>query len=334
MISRQLSPLPLVVTAMLAVTVLTSAVAAQSPSGAKVRLIGFLGFNIPALAHDHVGAFRSGLRERGWIDGQNIAIEFRWAEGRYERLTDMATELARSRVEVIVASGAPAVLAAKRATSTIPIVMAQISDPVALGVIESLPKPGGNVTGIANLHAELAPKQLELLREAVAPLSRVGILVSPQNPAADLVRRHAKHAMAKLGVAVQTVDVTDTRTIERAIVTLKRDRIDAVLVPGDPFFLPYTQQIVDLTLQHRLPAMYGSRDIVEMGGLIAYGPNVPELFRGAALYVDRILKGARPADLPIEQPTHFELVINVKTATALGIMLPESLLLRADSLIQ
>jgi putative ABC transport system substrate-binding protein len=206
----------------------------------------------------------------------------------------MAAELARLRVEVIVASGASAVLAAKRATSTIPIVMAQISDPVALGLAMSLSKPGGNVTGIANLHAELAPKQLELLREGVGSVSRVAVLLSAQNPAAELIRRHAKHEMARLGVTLQTVEVTDAGTIERAIVALKRDRVDAVLVPGDPLFLPHARQIVGLAVQHRLPAMYGWREVVEMGGLMAYGPHVSELFRRTAGYVDRILKGAQP----------------------------------------
>jgi len=334
MMWRQSTLPPLVLTAMLVLGVLTTTSAAETPPPTKVRLIGFLGFNVPAVAHHHVSAFRTGLRESEWIDGQNVAIEFRWAEGRYDQLAGMAAELARLRVEVIVASGASAVLAAKRATSTIPIVMAQISDPVALGLATSLSKPGGNVTGIANLHAELAPKQLELLREAVGSVSRVAVLLSTQNPGAELIRRHAKHAMARLGVTLQTVEVTDAGTIERAIVALKRDRVDAVLVPGDPFFLPHARQIVGLAVQHRLPAMYGWREVVEMGGLMAYGPHVPELFRRAAGYVDRILKGARPADLPIEQPTKFELVINVKTAKALGLALPQSLLVRADSLIE
>jgi putative ABC transport system substrate-binding protein len=277
---------------------------------------------------------RQGLRDLGYVDGQNIAIEERHAGGQLDHLPALAAELVRLKVDVIVTSGAPAARAAKQATSTIPIVMAQINDPVSLGLVPSLARPGGNITELANLHSELAAKQLELLKEAVPKLSRLAVLWNPLNPGAEHIVKHLRHPSQALGVTLHSVEVRDPKELEAAFAAVSKQQPGALLLPPDPFFLPHGNQIVDLAAKSRLPAMFGWREFVDAGGLMAYGPSIPEMFRRAAVYVDKILKGAKPADLPIEQPTKFELVVNLKTAKALGLTIPNSVLIRADHVIQ
>ena len=306
--------------------------AQQQP--AKIPRIGLLSPFSPsdtALWHQ---AFGQGLRDLGWVEGKNISIEYRYAEGRNDRLPDLAAELVRLKVDVIVTSGAPAAIAAKQATITIPIVMAQVNDPVGLGLIASLGKPGGNITGLANLHSDLGAKQLELLKEAAPKTSRVAILWNPANPGAALIVRHMQHGAQALGMTLLPVEVRDPSEVESAFATMTRERANALSLPPDPVFLPFGKRIVELVARNRLPAMYGWRELVEAGGLMAYGPSIPDMFRRAAGYVDKILKGAKPANLPIEQPTKFELVVNMKTAKALGIKIPNSILLRADKVIE
>ena len=305
---------------------------AQQPS--KTPRIGVLSPLSPSADGPNVKALREGLRELGYVDGQNIVLDYRWAEGQLDQLPDLMAELLRFKPDVIVTSGAPAALAAKRATPDIPVVMAQINDPVGLGLVASLAKPGGNFTGLANLHTDMAGKQLELLKEVVPKLSVVAVLWNPANRGAELIVRHVRHATRALGAAFEAVEVRDPAELESAFAAMKRQRASALLVPPDPFFLPHGKQIVGLAARHRLPAVYGWREFVEAGGLMAYGPSVRDMFRRSAAYVDKILKGTRPSDLPVEQPTRFELVINLKTAQALRLTLPQSLLVRADQVIQ
>ncbi len=321
--------LGLIVTLALGILLAPHAAEAQKP--AKVPRIAVL--SPTGLSHLSQ-AFRQGLRDLGYVEGQTVAVEERHAGGRLEQLPDLATELVRLKFDLIVTSGAPAAHAAKQATSTIPIVMAQINDPVSLGLVASLAKPGGNVTGLANLHSELAAKQLELLKEAVPKLSRLAVLWNPANPGAEHIVKHLRYPSQALGVTLNSVELRDPRGLESTFAAMSRQQPGALLLPPDPFFLPHGKQIVDLAAKHRLPAMFGWRELVEAGGLMAYGPSVPDMFRRAATYVDKILKGAKPSDLPVEQPTIFELVINLKTAKALGLTIPPSVLIRADQVIE
>ncbi len=316
----------------LALGLLPTPLAAEAQRPAGVARVGLLSAGSPT---PHLlDAFREGMRERGYLEGTNLTIEPRWAEGRFDRLPDLVAELVRARVDVIVTSGAPAAFAAKQGTSAIPIVMAQISDPVGLGLVASLPQPGGNITGLANLHSDLGPKQLELLKEAVPKAARVAVLWNPGNPGAELIVKHSQHGARALRMTLHPVEVRDAKALESAFAAMARERANALLLPPDPFFLPHGRQIVDLAAKRRLPAMYGWRELVEAGGLMAYGPHIPDMFRRAATYVDKILKGAKPADLPVEQPMRFEMVINMKTAKVLGITFPQTILIRADQVIQ
>jgi putative ABC transport system substrate-binding protein len=320
---------------LLALTLFGVPLAAEAQPAGKVPRIGVLMPDFPGPQSSRsIDAFRQGLRDLGYVEGQTITIESRWAEGRTERFSDLAVELVRLKPDVIVTSGAPAVLAAKQATSTIPIVMAQINDPVGLGLVGSLARPAGNITGLANVHSELAGKQLELLKEAEPKVSRLAVLWNPANPGAELFLRHMRHASQAVGVTLQPVEIRDPSEIETGFAVMIRQRANALLLPPDPLFLPHGKQIVDLAAKNRLAAMYGWSELAESGGLMAYGPSIPDMFRRAATYVEKILKGAKPGDLPIEQPTKFELVINLKTANALGITIPQSLLQRADEVIQ
>ncbi len=318
----------------LALSILAVPLAAPAQELSKAKLIGFLGLNSPAAVPHHAEAFRHSLRELGWVDGGNIAIEYRWAEGRPDRLPALARDLVQLNVDVIVTSGAPAALAAKQATRTIAIVMAQVNDPVALGLVASLARPGGNITGFANLHSEMGTKHLELLKEIVPRISRVAVLAHPDNPGADLIRRHMQHATHTLGLTLQYLSIRDSKDLSSAFAAMAKQRADALYVAPDPLLLPHGKQIVDLAATHRLPAIYGWREFVESGGLMAYDPDIPHLFRLTATYVDKLLKGAKPADLPVQQATKFELVINHRTAKALGLTIPLSVLLRADQVIE
>ena len=282
-----------------------------------------------------IEAFRQGLRELGWVEGQNIVIDYRFAEGRFDRLPDLAAELVRLKVDLIVAAPAPAAVAAKNATATIPIVMISVSDPVGTGLIASLARPGGNVTGLSfSVGLELFGKQLELLKETVPKVRRVAILSNPANPAHALLIKDVKVAARSLGVQLQLLEARGPDEFDGAFAAMADERVGALLVVADAMFSVHQARLADLAAKNRLPSMHGLRAYVEAGGLIYYGPNFPDQWRRAATFVDRIFKGAKPADLPVQQPTKFELVINLKTAKALGLTIPPSLLLRADEVIQ
>ena len=288
---------------------------------------------MPAVSHLY-GAFRQRLRELGYVDGQNIAFEVRSAEGRAERLPDLAADLVRLKVDVIVAGGTPAPLAAKRATTAIPIVMASAGDPVGSGLVASLARPGGNVTGLSLLVPELGGKRLQLLKEVVPGVSRVAVLWNAANPYPVLVWRQTEAAARALGVHLQSLDVRGPDDLEGAFAAATRGRAGALITVEDPLTFGQRKRIVDFAARARLPAMYGFREFVDAGGLMSYAASLADLSRRAATYVDKILKGAKPADLPVEQPTKFELVINLKTAKALGLTIPPSVLIRADQVIQ
>jgi ABC-type uncharacterized transport system substrate-binding protein len=320
-------------------TSLAGALAAPLAAGAqqagKVYRVGFLSNGWSTASSQVVAAFRQGLRELAWVEGQNIVIEYRWAEGKSDRLPDLTAELVRLRVDVLVASGAAATRAAKEATTTIPIVSVGVQDPVALGAVQSLARPRGNITGLT-LTGGLAivGKQLELLKETVPGVSRVAVLWNPANPMLRQQLRETEIAARSLSVQLQPVEARSPDEFDRAFSMIIRGRVEALLVTTDPMFAAQGTRLATLAARNRLPAMYGLRRHVEAGGLIAYGANELDVWRRAASYVDRILKGAKPADLPMEQPTRFELVINLKTAKALGLTIPPSLLARADQVIE
>jgi|KBSSwiStaDraftv2_1062776.scaffolds.fasta_scaffold119069_2 putative ABC transport system substrate-binding protein len=310
---------------------LAAPLAVQAQQAAKTATIGILRSGSPPDVY--VEVFRQGLRELGYVENRSIAIDVRYARGDPDQLVALARELAQLKVDVLVASGLPAIVAAKHATSIIPIVVAAIGgDPVADGIVASLARPGGNITGLTIGPPELEGKRLDLLKEAVPGLSRVVALVN--HDSAALKRRAVESAARKLGVTLQTQEVRELREFEGAFAAMHKGRLDALMVLSDSLFTNHRARIVDLAAKSRLPAVYDVRLFPESGGLMSYGPNIADLFRRAATYVDKILKGARPADLPIEQPTKFELVINLKTAKALGLTIPPSLLLRADEVIE
>jgi len=268
------------------------------------------------------------------VEGQNIAIEYRGTEGDLTRLPDLAAELVRLEVDVIVAPTTNAALAAKNATRSIPIVMVYIADPVAAGLVASLARPGGNITGLSWGGIELSSKQLELLKETVPRLSKLAVLKNPANQFHRQVVKDVETSARTLGLHLQILEAREPAQFDSAFSTMRRLRADAVLIPGDPMFNFHRTRLADLAAANRLPAMYGQRDNVEAGGLMSYSPSLREAHRQAATFVDKILKGAKPADLPVEQPTKLELVINLKTAKALGLTLPQTLFLRADHLIE
>ena len=312
-------------------TLLVTPLAAPAQQPGKTARVGFLFFvTSPSLDE----AFRQGLHELGYVEGQNIAIEYRSAEGKSERLPGLAAELVRLKVDVIVAASPPATEAAKQATSTIPIVFAVSGDPVAAGLVASLARPGGNITGLASISPELVGKELELLKAVAPKVSRVAVLQNPNNAGHALTLRQAEGAARALGVQLQVLKARTPSEIEAAFAAMSSQRAGGVLVLRDALFIAQRTQIAALAAKRRLPAVYGLREEAEAGGLMAYGASVPHMFRRAATYVDKILKGAKPADLPIEQPTKFELVINLKTAKALGLTIPQSLLRQADQVIE
>ncbi len=320
----------------LAAGLLAAPLAAWGQQAPKVWRIGFLYFasRQSALETGRYNAFLGGMRELGYVEGKNFLVEARFADGDTERLPSLAAELVRLNVDVIAATGTAAIRAAQQATTAIPIVMAVSADPVADGFAASLARPGRNITGLSNSYTDLSQKYLELLSTAVPRLSRVAVLMNPGNPSHPGQLKLIQAAATKARLRVLTVDGRTAEAIERAFDAMTRERVEAVIVSGDTFFTQQARQIADLALKYRLPSMYVGRDYPETGGLMSYGPNVRDNFRHAASFVDKILKGAKPGDLPIEQPTTFELVINLKTAKALGLTIPQSLVLRADELIQ
>jgi putative ABC transport system substrate-binding protein len=313
---------------------LAAPLAAEAQAPAKIPRIGFLSASSSTDPGKRIEAFRQGLRELGYVEGQNIAIEYRFAENRPERLPALAAELVRLNVDVIVTGPSPAPQAAKQATSTIPIVFAVTSDPVAAGLVANLARPGGNITGLASIGGEVVGKQLELLKEVTPKVSRVAILQNPSNHGHPFVLQQAEGAARALGLQLHIVQARTPPEIDAAFATMRSQRTGGVLVLLDTLFLAQRTQIAALAAKGRLPAVYGIRGQAEAGGLMAHGASIPIAYRRAATYVDKILKGAKPADLPVEQPTKFELVINLKTAKALGLTIPPSLLQRADEVIQ
>ena len=309
-------------------------IADAQPAG-QLHRIGYLVGGSAAANPQFVEAFRQGLRELGWVEGQNIIVEYRFAEGRLDRLPDLAADLVRSKVDIIVAGPSPPAAAAKNATGTIPIVMIAVGSPVEQGLIASLARPGGNVTGVSfSVGLEIVGKQLELLKETAPKVRRVAILSNPANPSHAIAIRDAKVAAKSLGVQLQLLEARGPDAFDGAFAAMAKERVGALLVITDPIFLLYRTRLADLVARRRLPAAGGYRELVEAGGLMSYGPSIPDLWRRAAIYVDKILRGAKPADLPVEQPTKFELVINLKTAKALGLRIPQSVLGRADEIIQ
>jgi putative ABC transport system substrate-binding protein len=307
-------------------------VGAQAPKTAK---IGILSATTPAALAPSVEAFREGLRELGWVEGKSFVLEARYGEGKVERLPELARELVALRMDVIVTPADLSIAAAKRETQTIPIVMALSSDPVGAGFVASLARPGGNITGLSNISPELSGKRLELLKEAVPGFSRVALLWNPDVRGAVLDYKEAASAARSLRVEVQSVEASRAEDLDRAFSTITSWRAQALMLPGvNPVGFANRAQIVSFAQRNRLPSMFPTKEYVDSGGLMSYGPSLVDLFRRAAGYVDKILKGAKPADLPVQQPTKFELAINLKTAKTLGLTLPQSLLRRADEVIQ
>jgi len=301
----------------------------------KVTKIGLLDYAAPDQARIMWwNALRDRLRELGYVEGQNVIYESRWAEGQVARLADLAGELVKAKVNIIATAGTEAALAAKRATSSIPIVMATGVDPVEVGLVGALARPGGNVTGVTSMQNEVAAKRVELFRQLLPRASRIAILFDADNHASELLVRHTEAGATSLRVTLQKVSVRSLKEADAAFSAMKQDHVAAVILVASPTFLGERRRLADLAIAHRLPMMVGSREYAEAGGLVSYGTDYPELFRRAAAYIDKILKGAKPEDLPVEQPTKFELVINLKTAKALGLTIPPSLLAQADEIIQ
>ena len=313
--------------------ILAAPVAADAQP-AKTPRIGMLRVGSPSDRVEQIEAFRRGLRDLGYVEGQNIIIEFRFAEGGQERLPDLAAELVRLKVDVIVANGTVAIRAAKQATATIPIVMATVGDPVRTGLVASLARPGGNITGSTLLGPELGAKRLQLLKEAVPKLSRVALLWNPASLSNQLQFKDIQLGAKALGVALQSVEIRSPDGFDSAFTAITRERPNALIMTADPIHQLHAGRIIEFAARSRLPAMYQVRENVEAGGLMSYGASLPDLYRRAATFVDKILKGAKPADLPVDQPTRFELVINRKTAKALGLTIPQSVLFRADKVIE
>jgi putative ABC transport system substrate-binding protein len=300
----------------------------------KVYRIGFLGNSTAALESNLVEPFRDGLRELGYQEGRNVTIEYRWAEGKYERFPSLVAELIASKVDVIVTAGTPATLAVKKATPSIPLVMVAVGDPIGTGIVASLGQPGGNITGLSSIAPELEGKRLELLREIIPKLSHIAVLWNPVNPFHNASLKQAQAAAQTLRMKVQSVAVRTREDLDDAFASLLRERPGALLVLADRVFLHDRARLMNFAAANRLPGVYAYRELVEAGGLMSFGPSYADMHRRAATFVDKILKGAKPADLPVEQPTKFELVINLKSAKAIGLVVPPTLLARADEVIE
>ena len=309
--------------------------AAEAQQAGRVYRVGYLSTPTRESVERGLEAFLRALRELGWVEGQNLIIEYRWAEGKVERLPDLAAELVRRKVDLIVAPAGSAALAAKNATSSIPIVMIFPSDPVEMGLVASLSRPGGNITGTTFTPGpEIFGKQLQILKEAIPHASRVAILWNPADPSFATQKREVEAAARSLRIRLQHVEARGPEEFDSAFSAMARERADALLVGGTSTFLAHRTRIAELAVKSRLPTMYSFRESVEAGGLMAYAVNMADFVGRAAVYVDKILRGAKPADLPVEQPTKFELTINLKTAKTIGLTIPQSVLARADAVIQ
>ena len=309
-----------------------ASLAQQRP--ARIPRIGYIDTSSADIAGIRLDRLRAGLRDLGYSEGRNIVLEVRWAEGKYERIPVLAAELLKQELDVMVAAGPAAIQVVQRATSKIPVVIAASGDPLAFGFVASLSRPGGNITGLSSITVDLSVKYLELLRVAIPKLSRVAVLMNPGHPRHPDYLKNIEAAAQASEVRVSAVQAGAASRIEAAFDVMKRDRTGALIVLGDGLFFSEAHRIAELALRHRLPTMFSTREPVEAGALMSYGPNLAEQFYRAATYVDKILKGAKPADLPVEQPTTIELVINLKTAKAIGLVVPQELLLRADKVIE
>jgi ABC-type uncharacterized transport system substrate-binding protein len=322
-------------------TVLAGGAAASSILGplgraqaGKIPRVGFMGNSTAALEANLIKPFRDGFRELGYEEGRNIEIVFRWAEGNYARFPALVAELLAAKVDVLVTAGTPATLAVKKATSTVPLVMVAVGDPVGTGIVPSLARPGGNITGLSSIAPDLEGKRLELLREVVPHLSHVAFFMNPANAFHTVSMRQALAAAKTLGIRLQPHEVRKSDDLDAAFASIVKEKPDGLLILADRVFLHNRKRIMDFAIQQRLPSVNAYREVVQAGGLMSYGPSYEQMHRRAAIYVDKILKGAKPADLPIEQPTKFNLLINLKAAKALGLDVPAMLLARADEVIE
>ena len=305
---------------------------AQQPTKMP-RRVGYLGGGSAELEKVWIDAFLQGLRELGYFEGKNIVVERRYATGRYEELPALTAELIRLKVDVILAASTPVADSVKKTTSSIPIVMV-VADPIGTGLVASLARPGGNITGLSDFHADLVTKRLELLKEVVPSLSRVAVLSNPASPTCSTQFKDLHAAAPALGLTLVAVEARNPEDLPNSFSRIKQERVGAVFVCGDRMLNTHRQQIFSLVNQTRLPAIYSTKEYADTGGLMSYGANFPELYRRAAIYVDKILKGAKPADLPVEQPTKFELIINLKAAKQIGLTIPPNVLARADRVIR
>ena len=314
---------------------LAAPLTAEAQRTGKVYSVGHLSGSGEVASKPFVNAFREGMRARGYVEAQNLVLDERYAGGKVEHLPSLAQELIHGNPDALLVSTTPGSLAAKATTLTIPIVMVLVADPVGAGIVPSLARPGGNITGITNIVAELAGKRLELLKEIVPTASRIAVLVNPNSQNAPLQLQNAGAAARRLGIELRPVlEVRSAGDLEKAFEAAVRARADAAIRMIDPLVFILRKETAALAIKHRLPVIYPTREDVEAGGLVAYGTNIPEQYRQAATFVDKILRGAKPADLPVEQPTKFDLVINLKTAKALGLTIPQSLLFRATEVIE
>ena len=318
----------------LTLALLLAPLASDAQQTGTVYRIGFLGNSTAALEANLVGPFREGLHDLGYDEGRNVVIEYRWAEGKYERFPTLIAELIALKVDVIVTAGTPATLAVKKATTSVPLVMVAVGDPVGTGIVASLNRPGGNITGLTSISPELEGKRLELLREVVPKLSRVAVLWNPVSPFQVIAEKEVRAAAQVLRMNVLSLGVRTPEELKDALAAIARERPGALLVLADRLFLHNRARLMEFAAQNRLPGVHAYRELVEAGGLMSYGPSYAGMHRRAATYVDKILKGVSPADLPVERPATFELVVNLKAAKALGLTMPQSVLLRATEVIQ
>jgi putative ABC transport system substrate-binding protein len=300
----------------------------------RIPRIGFIGNSTAALEANLVGPFREGLRELGYEEGHNLVLEFRWAEGKYDRFPALIAELLAAKVDVLVTAGTPATLAVKKATSTVPLVFIAVGDPVGTGVAPSLARPGGNLAGLSSMSPDLEGKRLGLLQEVVPKLSHVAFLLNPANAFHTVSMRQARVAAQPLGIKLQPLEVRNSEDLDGAFASVVKEKPDALLILADRVFLQNRKRMMEFAIQQRLPSVNAYRELVEAGGLMSYGPSYEDIHRRAAGYVDKILKGAKPAELPIEQPNKFTLLINLKAAKALGLEITPTLLARADEVIE
>jgi putative ABC transport system substrate-binding protein len=309
--------------------------ASRAQESAKPWRIGFLEAGAPAANQHFLDAFKRGLSERGYTEGGNVVIVERWGDGQVDRFPALLNELVQEKVDIIVVSSTAGAVAAKATIKTLPVVFVGVQDPVGIGIVSSLGRPGANLTGFSQAEEEgLVGKRLELFKEAVPPVDRLGLIWNPTAPGVELRLKEARKAATRFGVTLRTFEVRDARELDGIFVTMTKERLARLMVLADPLTVRNRAHIVELAARSRIPAIYPFLEFTRVGGLMAYGPSIPELFRRAAGYVEKILKGAKPADLPVEQPTKFDLVINLKTAKALGLSIPRPVLARADELLQ